>query len=163
MIPRVTAVLVGTAMLAAAARGAAAADPEPIPWRDNYRSALKEADRLGRPVFMEFSADWCGPCRKMEATTYRDEQVVSALRDFVPLKVEFFAGSGLAKKFGVVAIPRSSSWTATATCSRDTSAIDRATTCSARCVPCKTGTPTTSATSERSPTSPHAAGSPRIS
>jgi len=106
VIPRVAAAaIIGTAMLAAMAQDAAAVEPEPIPWRDNYLSALKESDRLGRPVFMVFSAEWCGPCRHMEATTYRDEAVVSALRDFMPLKVEFFAGSGLASKFKVALIP----------------------------------------------------------
>jgi thioredoxin-like negative regulator of GroEL len=93
---------VGTLLFA---HTALAADQEPIPWGDDYLAALQESVQEGRPVFMCFSADWCAPCRKMEATTYRDEDVVAALREFVPLKVEFFAGSGLASKFGVGAVP----------------------------------------------------------
>jgi thiol-disulfide isomerase/thioredoxin len=87
------------------AHTALAADQEPIPWRDDYLAALRESVDEGRPVYMYFSAEWCAPCRKVEATTYRDAEVVDALQGLVPLKVEYFAGSGLANKFQVVAIP----------------------------------------------------------
>ena len=77
-----------------------------IPWRDDYLAALREAEASRRPVLLLFSADWCGPCRQMEATTLRDLDLVAEARDeFVPLKVEYFSGSGLARKLQVPGIP----------------------------------------------------------
>lgn len=41
--------------------------------------ALDEAGRQKRPVFVMVHAPWCGYCRKMDATTFRDPSVVKLL------------------------------------------------------------------------------------
>jgi thioredoxin-like negative regulator of GroEL len=91
-----------TLLLACAPRAAA---DEPIAWVHDYSSALKTARKEGRPVFASFGAAWCDPCVAMEATTYRDSDLATALKNFVPLKVEFFPNSGLAKRYRIAFIP----------------------------------------------------------
>lgn len=51
-------------------------------------AALKAAVASGRPVLLEFSADWCVPCHELERVTFSDRQVIAASRDFHKLKVD---------------------------------------------------------------------------
>jgi thioredoxin-like negative regulator of GroEL len=69
----------------------AAQYPSPAPvaihWERNFDAALKKAKTAGKPVFVDFWADWCAWCRRLDRTTYADPLVVKIAQDFVAVKV----------------------------------------------------------------------------
>jgi len=64
-----------------------------VVWRADFDSAMKEARRTGKPVFVDIYTDWCGPCKYLEATTYRDPKFVRASRAWVMVKVNAEKGA----------------------------------------------------------------------
>ncbi|MFN3653363.1 MAG: thioredoxin family protein [Armatimonadota bacterium] len=77
-----------------------------IRWSASYAAAQAEARKTGRPVLVEFYADWCPPCHLMERTTFRDRQVVETTRKLVPVRVDVDANEKLAGQYGVSSIPQ---------------------------------------------------------
>jgi len=55
------------------------------PYSDALAIAAMEA---GKPVMIDFTAEWCTYCKKLERGPMRDERVVEAAQDFVRLKVD---------------------------------------------------------------------------
>jgi thioredoxin-like negative regulator of GroEL len=78
---------------------------EIIPWRTDLATATEEARRTGKPVFAYFTAVWCGPCQTMTHTTWADAGVESAMRDYVPVKIDIDQHPELADKYTVRAVP----------------------------------------------------------
>ena len=61
--------------------------PSPL-WLADAEFAFSRAQDLGRAVVMYIYTDWCGPCRKMERTTFADPDVIAMLNThFVPLRL----------------------------------------------------------------------------
>ena len=71
--------------------------------------AVAEASRDGRPVMIDFYADWCTSCKEMEATTFLDPVVRGALSGSVLLRADVTADDAndeaLLKRFGIIGPP----------------------------------------------------------
>jgi thioredoxin-like negative regulator of GroEL len=77
-----------------------------VHWRTDYSAARHEADEKGRPLLLNFSADNCTWCRKLDTTTFRDPTVVAVVNDrFVPLKLDSHRDKQLAKVLDIRNFP----------------------------------------------------------
>lgn len=81
------------------------ADEAPIPWRPHFESALAEARRQHRPLWVQFTGPWCLFCRRMDRETFSRPEVVALSRDFVPVKVKSDDREDLLERFGVAGLP----------------------------------------------------------
>src|SRR3954469_14400082 len=66
-----------------------------IPWRTDLAAAESESRQTGKPVLAYFTAEWCPPCQEMARTTWSDNHVERALREFVPVKIDIDAHQDL--------------------------------------------------------------------
>jgi thioredoxin-like negative regulator of GroEL len=90
------------ALGASSPRGAAA---EIVVWMDDWKAAKDLARREMRPILLDFAADWCAPCRAMDAAFWPREEVRALTRRFVLVRVDFDSQVGLRNRFAVHSIP----------------------------------------------------------
>jgi len=84
--------------------GARAADP--IPWFNDYVAARKEAEAKNRPMLVVIGSQDCFYCRKMEASTFTDPNIVAMVNTkFVALKIDAAANPEFAKAMRVSVYP----------------------------------------------------------
>ncbi len=79
-------------------------------WLNDEARALAEAKRTSRALLVDFSAEWCVPCMRLQADTLSDEAVQAAIgADFVPLRIdvseESRAGREQLRRYGIHGLP----------------------------------------------------------
>ena len=68
------------------------APPATIKWEKSFEEALKKAKASQKPIFVDFWAEWCTWCHRLDKTTYVDPAVVARSEEFVAVKVNTEAG-----------------------------------------------------------------------
>lgn len=71
-----------------------------------YDKGISLAKEKKKKIYINFHADWCGYCRKMEKETFVDPKVVSFLNDnFISVRINSDKEPKLAQKFNVRGLP----------------------------------------------------------
>lgn len=104
MKKRLTAILAPMCLVLSAWAGSATG--EEVSWRANYNAARKEAQEKNRPLLLDFGTDNCVWCDKLDATTFKDAQVIGLMNEhFIPLKVEAQKNPQLVEALNIQSYP----------------------------------------------------------
>lgn len=47
----------------------------------SYKNAIANSEKIGKPILIEFYADWCLICKEIEQTIFKDSDVIKELSD----------------------------------------------------------------------------------
>jgi thiol:disulfide interchange protein DsbD len=82
-----------------------------VQWHDYSEEIIQQAAAQGKPVIIDFYADWCAPCREFEELTFHDSEVVAKAKNkFLMIKVDVTTGGNplhqkLLKRYDVKGVP----------------------------------------------------------
>ena len=83
-----------------------------IIWEENLDSAFNLASLHNKIIMIEFMAEWCPPCKRMEKETFTNERVIKRSSEFIFVKIDVDKHQDIAneykrnaKKYGGIGIP----------------------------------------------------------
>lgn len=105
--------MIGVGLVAAGIYGMIEKGPNPVSlsWGTSYEEGRQRAAELGRPLLVDFTADWCVACKEIEAEVFADPRVRDRLAaEFVIVQIDYDRGSeetiAAIQRFRVNGLPR---------------------------------------------------------
>ena len=81
-----------------------------INWSHDIAAAIEKSEE--KPVMVDFMAEWCPPCQRMEETSFSNPQVIKRSEKFVMVRINIekqkdiaVQYNGNASKYGGIGIP----------------------------------------------------------
>jgi thioredoxin-related protein len=105
MFRKSTLIFVALVLLLGAPVVAAENSDAKIQWY-SYADGIAKAKETGRPIVIDFHADWCKWCKEMDKKTFSNAGVITAMNErFVPISVDTDHDKATATQFGVQSLP----------------------------------------------------------
>jgi thiol:disulfide interchange protein DsbD len=82
-----------------------------LTWLTNEAAALAHARVHNKPIVMDFTAEWCLPCREFDVNVFARPEVAALLEDFVLVKIDVTREDEddtlpeLKQRYGVATLP----------------------------------------------------------
>lgn len=81
-----------------------------VEWTPFTQEAFDAAKADGKPIVLDFYADWCIPCLELDRSTFTDEAVIEAMEPYARFKVDLTnfdspESEALRQRFDVAGVP----------------------------------------------------------
>jgi thiol:disulfide interchange protein DsbD len=84
-------------------------EPSALEWRNDLEAGLAEAKADGKPVMIDFTAEWCAACHEIEKVTFNDARVSKVLAGFVIIQLDMTENTdedeAIMQRYGVTGLP----------------------------------------------------------